>query len=753
MPAIDFYLLDITYRVAENKPIIVLFARTLDGKRLIIEDDTFRPYFWIIPKPGQLDNVQEKLTKLKIQNNAEVSEISRTEIRKKNLNGKEVEAIKAYTNLPRDVPVLREAVKVWDIIESIHEYDILFVNRYMIDTSLVPMTACTAEGKTENNIFKAEKIKPSEDPQTLADPNILSLDIETYNPEGKQMDMNKNPILMIALHGKEYKKVLTWKRFSTQNTYIEFLDSEKSLLERFVQIIKEQNPDILTGYYSDGFDLPYIKTRAEINKVNLDIGMDNSPLKISSGMTIKAYIAGIPHFDVFRFISKIIGRSLDTETYGLDAIAEEMLGIRKQEVDLDNLYAIWDNNPEELERFCTYNLHDAFLTYQLAVKNLPTIVEMVKIVGLTLYEVNRMGFSQLVEWYLLKEAKAHNQLAPNKPSSQQSKERLAKSYQGAFVFQPKPGLYKDIMVYDYRSLYPSIISSHNISPATFNCTCCSLSAKKVPLEGKEWWFCEKQKGFIPLLIEELITRRMRIKEILRESQDEFLKARSNALKLLGNSFYGYLGFYMSRWYSLESASSTTALARFYIHKVIDGAQAKGFEVIYSDTDSVFFLLKENPLKKATDFVAEINRDLPGLMELEYEGHYPAGIFVSAKLGPYGAKKKYALLSEKREIKIRGFETVRRNWSAVAKETQIEVLNIILKEQNPEKAFNCAQAVIRQLRERKVPCEKVIMYTRLQKEMASYEAIGPHVAAARRMQQRGQTIALGSLIKFIITPGS
>ena len=120
MPTLEFYLLDITYRVEKNKPVIMLFARTLDGKRLIIEDDAFSPYFWIIPKPGQLDNVQEKLKKLKIQNNAEVAEIINTEIHKKNLNGNEVEAIKAYANLPRDIPALREAVKVWDLLESIH---------------------------------------------------------------------------------------------------------------------------------------------------------------------------------------------------------------------------------------------------------------------------------------------------------------------------------------------------------------------------------------------------------------------------------------------------------------------------------------------------------------------------------------------------------------------------------------------------------------------------------------------------------
>ncbi|GAI26580.1 unnamed protein product [marine sediment metagenome] len=177
------------------------------------------------------------------------------------------------------------------------------------------------------------------------------------------------------------------------------------------------------------------------------------------------------------------------------------------------------------------------------------------------------------------------------------------------------------------------------------------------------------RGFLPIIIGDLISRRARIKEIIKEKKDIMLEARSESLKLLANAFYGYLGFFGARWYSIECARSVTAYGRYYINRVIEDAEKNEFKVIYSDTDSVFLNLGKKTEEDALKFVEKINETLPGIMELEYENFYPCGIFVSAKEGHYGAKKKYALLGKDGNIKITGFETVRRNWSFIAKQAQ------------------------------------------------------------------------------------
>ena len=256
-----------------------------------------------------------------------------------------------------------------------------------------------------------------------------------------------------------------------------------------------------------------------------------------------------------------------------------------------------------------------------------------------------------------------------------------------------------------------------------------------------------------MIIEDLITRRMRIKEIMKKKEDVLLESRSEGLKLLANSFYGYLGFFGARWYCLECAKSVTAYGRYYINQVINKAKEKGFNVLYGDTDSVMMALDKKTKQDAFAFVEQINTSLPGLMELEFEGFYPSGIFVSAKVGTFGAKKKYALLDEEGNIKIKGFETIRRNWSFIAKEVQEEVLGIILKERDADKALKYVRSIINDLREKKIPNDKVVIYTQLQKPIDEYAAVGPHVAVARKLKVKGEDVGPGSMIKFIITTGS
>jgi len=761
---LQFFPLDITYKIIDGKPVIHLFGTTTGGKQILVLDESFEPYFYVIPKKGV--DLSEKLKKIAVEKEDRVARVTRTETVDKKYLGSDVQAIKVYTKLPPDVPVIKDVIKEWEIIEGVYEYDIMFSKRYLIDKNIVPSTLYEVEAephtiKSKVPAFKASKIEQVST-ETIK-PRILSLDIETYSPS-RSIQPEKNPIIMLAFYSedsdnakaKPFKKVFTWKKFKTNLDYIEFVNSEEELIEKFKETIETFKPDILTGYFSDGFDLPYIKTRAAKCKIKLDVGLDYSELSVRGKKEVKSSIRGIIHLDIFRFIRRVMRGSIETEAYNLNAVSSELLGEKKEDVNLDELPDVWDKAPEKLENFCRYNLNDSLLAYRLTQKMMPTMIELVKLVGLTIFDVNRMGFSRLVEGFLLKQAPNFNEIAPNKPSYDEIQKRRMQTYKGAFVYEPQPGLYKDIAVFDYRSLYPTIIGSHNISPGTLNCECCEGTAKTAPLEEEDYWFCEKRKGFIPSLIEDLITRRMRIKEIIKKGQEEkhaMLDARQNSLKLSANSFYGYLGFFGARWYSIECAKATTAWGRFYIQDVIKKAQDNSFKVLYSDTDSVFLALEGKTKEEANKFAEKINRELPGLMELEYEGFYPSGIFVSAKMGPFGAKKKYALLSEAGTLKIKGFEMVKRNWSFIAKETQEKVLDIILKQGDKEKAMNYVKSVINKLREKQIPLDKVIIHTQLQKDLSDYTAKGPHVAVAQRLKSKGVDIGPGALIQFVVTQGS
>lgn len=756
MPKIQFYPTDLTYKIADNKPEILIFGRAVDGKTICIIDDSFQPYFYIIlKKNSDKDKFIEDISRISTKEKELLHSVLDVETLKKNFLGKEVEVLKVILNQPKAVPKIRELIKEREEIKEILEADILFTRRYLVDKGITPFTLCEAEGEEVDEkvksdyIIRAEKLSQVST-DSLEEPKILAFDIETYNPMGKNVIPDKHPIIMLSLYSKEIKKVITWKKFDSKLKYVEFVRNEAELILRFKEIIEEYPPDIITGYFSDGFDLPYIKKRAEVNNVRLDLGMDNSNLKLTRGVPGSAKITGLIHLDVLKFVKNIMRGSLETDSYTLDNVSEEILGEKKKDVDLDILSEIWDKGSKELEKYCEYNLQDSILTFKLCERILPNIVEFVKIVGLTMYDIIRMGFSQLVEWYLIRQTRVFNELAPNKPVHDEIRKRQMQTFKGAFVYEPKPGLYEDIAVFDFRSLYPTIIASHNISPGTLNAECAEEEKDRAP--GEKYWFCKGKKGFIPKVIEDLITRRMRINEILKTKKDKLLSARSYSLKILANAFYGYFGFFAARWYSIECAKSVTAWGRHYIQKVIADAKKSEFEVLYSDTDSIFLTLKGKTRNDAKKFVEKINLELPSLMELELEDFYPRGIFVSAKIAEYGAKKRYALISEKGFIKIRGFEAVRRNVSFIAKEVQEKVFSIILKEKDIPKAVKYVQEVVNDLKENKIPLDKVVIYTQIQKELSEYEQIGPHVAAAKLMIKKGIPIAPGSLIKYAIIKG-
>ena len=147
------------------------------------------------------------------------------------------------------------------------------------------------------------------------------------------------------------------------------------------------------------------------------------------------------------------------------------------------------------------------------------------------------------------------------------------------------------------------------------------------------------------------------------------------------------------------------------------------------------------LTDMTAFADAINVELPSLMELEHEGFYPSGIFVSAKMGQFGAKKKYALLSEEGALKIKGFETVRRNWSPLSKEVQEKVLQLVLQNEVQE-ALKYVKDTIKELRSGKVALNKLILKTQITRELSSYSSFAPHVKVAQEMKERGEVIDAG-----------
>ncbi len=725
MVGIRFNPVEIAYKTIDGKAVIELYGRAHDGKQVCVQVADFEPYFWALDEGEVTDE-----------------RITRFEEHRKSFLGKEVKAKKVFVRLPSDVPLVREKFKSL-------ETDIPFTRRFLIDSRITPLLSYEAECEIVKSDYKAEVFsarKVSYVSDDLPKLKVLAIDIETHTKLGKEILPENDPVIMIALYGEGLKKALTWKHFDTKLDYVEVVDSEVELIERFGKIVEEYKPDAITGYFSDGFDLPYLKARADKYNARLNIGLDNSQIRMKKGQAPVAEITGIAHIDIFKFVKRIFRTTFTS--FKLNNVAKELLNDEKADVDLDELFAEWNLQNPDLQRFAEYNVQDAKLTYNLCTSLMPNIIELTKLIGLTPSELSRMSFSQLVEWYLIKEAAEFNELVPNRPSFSEEKKRRMESYEGGFVYEPTPGLYRDVAVFDFRSLYPTIISAHNISPDTLEY---GKDSEDGVLKGLS--FTTERKGFISTVIENVINRRQRVKEIARKtSDDKTLEARQLALKTIANSIYGYYGFFGARWYNIDCAKAITAYGRHHIQDVIGKAKEEGLKVLYSDTDSVFIALNGKKMNEVLEFVDRVNKSLPGIMGLEYEGLYKSGIFVATKGTETGAKKKYALMSESGKMKIRGFETVRRNLSPIAKETQEKVLQMILGGESAENSVEYVKEVIKSLRDKKVATEKVMIKTQITRDVKSYENIPPHVAIALRMQERGERVGAGTTVSYVVTEG-
>ncbi|MEK6835328.1 MAG: DNA-directed DNA polymerase [Nanoarchaeota archaeon] len=747
---ISFYPIDLDFN---SHGIVRIFGTTKDGKKICVYDDSLKPYFWVFD--DNIDKIKNKINNLELE---EEFEILNTKIYDKFYLGKEVKAIKVEVNNVKAVKAISRGLKQDGL--DVKEDDINFAKRYLIDKEITPLTLSYVKGELINDskydiCINGEVMQDKNNQEFYEDLKTLVVDIEVYGSHGGIEKVKNDPILMIGLRGNDIKKVITWKKFKAPE-YVEFTDSEAEMIERFIEVVKEYKPDCIVGYFSDGFDFPYIKSRADKYNINLDLGLDGSTVSFKRGLgESTAKIRGILHLDILKFIKKVMAGSLKLDSYSLNVVAQELLHEKKKEIKISEITEAWDN-VKGLEEYCEYNLQDTELTLKIFQKIFPNIAELVKLIGISMFDICRMSYGQLVENYLIKRARDFNEIVPSKPTHSNIGERMGLTYQGAFVMKPEIGLYENVVFFDFMSLYPSIIVAKNIDPGTFNREKRGYKTPEITDEnGKKvyYYFDSKREGFISQVVKDLIIRRNRIKEILKKERNPFLEARSYALKTVANSSYGMLAFFGARYYCRECAASITAFGREYIQETIKKAQEEGFKVIYSDTDSLAVTLQNKSKKAAQDFLKKINSELPSLMELELENFYPRGIFVSKKSETEGAKKKYALIDEEGKLKITGFETVRKDWSLIARETQLKVLQMILKEGKYEGALKYIKKVIKDVINKKVELDKMIIGVQLKMPLESYKLIGPHVAVARKMKIKGYDVSPGATIYFIISDES
>jgi DNA polymerase elongation subunit (family B) len=757
----DFIPVDYDYFDFEGRNYAKIIGRNSEGKRVCMIDSC-PIYLWAILKDGlkreKIKKLIEKIKKIKLDAKGRKTEVEKVELHEKNFMGRKAQALKIFATNYKDLHDIADHLGVPEI-ENRRGYDLGFVTHYIIEKKINPLCWYEISGELLNNSLEfggidmgldvdlCIKVKDAKKiPDKKFKPKTLAYDIETDS-----LKIGQGEILMISLVSGNFKKVITWKKTKKEKpSYVEYVKDEADLLEKFAEYVREISPDFLIGYFSDGFDLPYLKARAEKHRVDLSLGLDGSQPRLTRGISMSGRIKGIVHIDILKFIRTAYSQYMKSETLSLNEVSKEFLGDTKKEFKIKHSSKLDDH---DWKAYYEYNLHDSVLALGLFEKFWPDFLEFSRVIQEPIFDISRNGLSKQVEGYILHNLERFNEIPEKRPTHDEiSERRHREKVEGAFVLEPTPGLYEDVAMFDFTSMHTSIIISMNISKSTLlpKKEKSAYESPELEFKGRKIkFYFSKKPGFIPSLLKEILEKRKKVKEEYKKNPNPITLARSNAFKLLSASVHGYIGFFGARYHSLESSASILAFVRKFNKEIIEKVRKAGYEVVYGDTDSIAFLVGKKKREDVKKLLKKLNSELPGVMELELEDFYKRGIWVTKRTGTFGAKKKYALMGKDKKIKIRGFETVRRDWCHLARDIQNKVIQLILEDGNEKRALKYVKDTVKKLKERKINREELIIKTVLQKPLSEYKAIAPHVIAARKMQEKEIPISPGHLVEYYI----
>lgn len=655
----------------------------------------------------------------------------RKEVQLKTFSGQDVDALYFFTNYD-----LRKAA---DTLQrsgiTTYESDIDPVKRFLMERGINAQMRITGDAVQKNNltVFHNPKVEVcSVNPHF----RVLSLDIETGTKQKKLYSIAAH----ITYDSQEKKKVfLLSDNGNDLPEYIEVFPSETDLLQRFVNWLKQADPDIIIGWHIIGFDLMYLEAKANELGINFTLGRDDSAIVLRSRKA-GSYFAFIPGRIVIDGPTALRNSFYSFEDFRLETVSQELLGKGKlitsddKPAEIDRLYE------EDKTKLCEYNLNDAILVTEIFNKTglLDLLVKRSQISGLLLDQLGMMS-AAFDHFYLPKIHRAEL-VAPNVNDV-----ILSEHAAGGHVIEPIPGIYHDVIVLDFKSLYPSIIQSFKIDPVS------RLFSHIDTVTTPEGYKFSASKHFLPEFINALMKKRIEASKV----GDTHL---SQAIKILMNSFYGVMGSNGCRFYHPHLPSAITGTGKWLLLQSKEYLYNQGYEVIYGDTDSLFVKLKEgegeNAQVNGERLASELNVywkkrlmddfGVTSFLELEYEKYYSRFVLTPLRGGEQGAKKRYAGLLKvngEDELEFVGMEFVRSDWTKLAKEFQVQ---LYMKVFSDEDVSDWIRNIVSKVNRGAVD-DKLVYKKRLRKELDEYQKSSPpHVRAARMINKTSGTV------EFVIT---
>ncbi|NVK73068.1 MAG: DNA polymerase II [Oceanospirillaceae bacterium] len=609
---------------------------------------------------------------------------------------------------------------------AVYEEDIKAHNRYLMERHIRGAVRFIGIPDANNQTFRQARVIAGDWQPNW---NVWSLDIET--------SVSTNTLLSIGITSKDQRVAFVVTDIETSSPTIRRFSDEKSLLLAFIRYVKKHSPDIFIGWNLIGFDLQFIDQRCQLLGIRPAFGVNGESWSIRSSDNQAKYFASIPGRVALDGITLLKVGGYHFESYSLNNVSNEILDDGKLLHGNERWQEIERLHREDLDAFVAYNLQDCDLVMR--------IFEKLKLIELQQTRVDLTGipFEQTggsvaaFENLYLPRLHSAGWVAP----AWSDDDFVASP--GGFVMSSRPGLYKNVLVFDFKSLYPSIIRTFHIDPlARISAQYSVNTGNNEPtgdhlVPGFLGASFDRHQAILPSLVGELAQAREEAKKVGNA-------ILSYAIKIIMNSFYGVLGSNVCRFYHAELASSITMRGHELLARTQSWMEERGARVIYGDTDSLFVTLDNDvldPQKLGEQLRDDINAclsewceeyaQLDSHLELEFERVYERFFMPTIRGQEEGSKKRYAGRSSG-ELVFKGLEAARTDWTPMARQFQRTLFEKVFNDENP---VSFIQEIIATLRAGGYD-EQLIYSKQLSRPLSSYtKNKPPHVRAAAIIDQK------------------
>ena len=655
-----------------------------------------------------------------------------------------------------------------------YEGDMRYTDQYLMSRGIhgsVIIEGDSKRGRYVRHIFLNPDLSPSNWQPSLT---LLSIDIET-NPFGGEIYAMS--LVQRAPSFTECQEVLFAGSIDSpldEVDHITVFQDEKALLQGFCQRVVEWDPDIITGWNVIDFDFSVIAGRIRHHGIAFQIGRSDAPAAFLPGERGRSNTVIIPGRQVIDGVRLVRAGPSRYSDYTLESVASAELGrgkILEQNIDENKLEAIVRLYHDDPISLCRYCLEDARLVLD--------ILERTGLVDLTVRKCLLIGVSLDRAWtsihafdYLYIEA-LHKQGYAAPSTGVDSLPPM--DAPGGAILQPQTGLYDNVWVFDFKSLYPTIIRTFNIDPLSFvlpgQVEQLSEEERESLIKAPNGSCFKRDTAILPGLLERFFKSRDRAKE-------KGDKVASHVYKIIMNSFYGVLGARGSRFANGLVSGAITSFGQYLLGWCRDFIEEQGYTVLYGDTDSLFVLSGMagdtsgealgqassrlcDRVNEALDLFIEESYGVHSYLELEFEKTYFRFFLppvrtaaASERNAARGRAKGYAGLlvpvdqidATHSDLEIRGMEAVRRDWTDLAKGFQIGLLMLVFRDAGLDDIRSFIRSIQNDLLEGKLD-QRLVYRKFLRKPVSKYtHAKPPHVRAAAMLDPREQR----GLISYVWT---